>query len=355
MDSADRQVYFDHQLWDYQGVEQRPILGSFTKETLIARLVDAWVPYFECHKCGRADYCKHVVWSTVNPHRSTDIQCGIAVTAIGNFVNSTFPLLHDLEAERKQEWLDGAYHLAMFVYKSELQVGNLLDQGVLDFWEEYVPRLFGQITRLREHLDGIAGNFREMPSFAATEKVLFVEGWTEKAFIDRLKESRLFWFLYTHVEVYDGAGNRDPKRIQMLLRKYTERGYEIYLQADADGHGPDILGALIRKCGLSPNNTFAFEYDFESSIPPALLLRALQRLGQLEHVSINDFRPIVNNASRPVAPLLKSAFGLDLKPLKISLAEATADLLNSAGAQWPSNDKFMKTELGRFLDFVRRA
>ena len=141
----------------------------------------------------------------------------------------------------------------------------------------------------------------------------------------------------------------------MLFKKYSEHGYEIYLQGDADGRGPGVLDSLIKKCSLAPDNTFMFDYDFETSIPAALLLRALQSLGELEHVSIDEFRARVSPISGPVGPVMKSAFGLELKPLKIDLAVATADLLNATDARWSSNDDFMKTELGRFLHFVRRA
>jgi hypothetical protein len=344
----------DHQLWDYMGVQRQQITGTFTRDTLVTHLTAEWVPFYECHKCGRADYCKHVEWIGTKRQRSRDIQCGVVVAAIRNIVDYSFHLLVQSDARGRQSWLDGAYHLVMFVHKAELQIGNLIDTSVLEFWEDHAPVLFGHLTRLREHLDGVASEFSSLPAFRSTESVLFVEGWSEKAFIDRMRESRSIAFLYKHIEVYGGSGNRRPKRIQMLLEKYTQRGFEIYFQGDADGKEDDWIQALVDRCGIKKDHMFSFVYDFESAIPPGLLFAALQSVEKLEGVTIDEFRPRVTSARRPVGHALMEFYGLDIRPLKMELATVAAEILNASHDRWWSDTRFLETELGRFLLFVQR-
>jgi len=58
--------------------------GEYTRAQLLRMLVDEWIPYFECHKCGRFSYCKFAQPHPANPNRARDIQCGVAVTALDN-------------------------------------------------------------------------------------------------------------------------------------------------------------------------------------------------------------------------------------------------------------------------------
>ncbi len=353
MDSEVFNVQLDHEIWDYLGIKRCSINGLFTKNELIQKLTDEWVQYYECHKCGRVENCKYVEWRKPDLKIAKDIQCGVAVTAITNITNYTFDLLANSNDKEKQDWLDGAYHLSMFIYKAELQVGNIIDVEVLEHWEDMAPVLFGNLTRLREHLDGVAHYFRNFKVFRSTEKVLFVEGWSEKAFIDRMKGSGFIWFLYFRIEVYGGKGNGRPKRIQMLMNNFADRGFEIYFQCDADGKANYALDPIIKKCNISKENTFTFKFDFETAIPPLILLHALQSLGELESVCAESFCKAIDSNKLPVGKFLLDVHGLDINPLKMELATATADLLNASRGRWSSDDVFIQTELGRFLRFIQ--
>lgn len=339
-------------IWDRQGVERIELNREYTPEQMVEALVDAWIPYFECHECGRWDYCKYPKQHPNNFKHSIDIQCGVARDAIQSLFERTFHLLRDISLAKRQDWLDGAFHFVQFVYSTELQIGNFLDRKCLDWWATYAPATFGQLVGLRKHLDGIAKHFRSFPQFRGEESVLFVEGRSEKAFLERLKASRLASLVYLQVEVYDGSGNKRPKRIQMLLDKYRDRGYQIFVQGDADGNNKDVLQALRRQCALLEEHTFVFRHNFETSIPPELLLPALQILGALEDVDIGQFREVLGDRDASVGAIVREVYGLDLCPIKIDLAELVADILNDSWSNWWSNDEFMQTELGRFLGFV---
>ena len=80
-------------------------------ELLAHKLVEEWIPFFECEKCGRVDYCKYTQRDKYRPARKADIRCGVIVEAITNFVLHTFALLEAMDTEQVQAYLDGAFHL----------------------------------------------------------------------------------------------------------------------------------------------------------------------------------------------------------------------------------------------------
>ena len=66
---------------------------TYTKEEIINLMVENWIGYFECHKCGRWDDCKYAQKHPANLNRSVDIKCGIGIDFITNFINTTFHLI----------------------------------------------------------------------------------------------------------------------------------------------------------------------------------------------------------------------------------------------------------------------
>ena len=52
-----------------------------------------------------------------------------------------------------------------------------------------------------------------------------MEGQSEKAFLNKLRESNFAWFSDLRIEVYGGTGNIVGKRIRIRLDKYIEDGY----------------------------------------------------------------------------------------------------------------------------------
>jgi hypothetical protein len=341
-----------YKIFDIYGVERIPLVGNLDAQGLAHKLIDEWIPYFECEKCGRADYCKYTKPDKYRPERLADIKCGVIVEAITNFVRHTFPLLEKMTTEQVQAYLDGAFHLEQFLYNTEQTTGMFIDDAILRFFGDYAPTLFGRATHLREHLNKAASEFRKLPDFASEKGVLFVEGWAEKAFLEKLRESHSAWFLYLAVEVYEGRSNRRPNRIQMLLDRYVKQGYIIYIQGDADGKDTEVFRALCDKGAINPEHSFVFRHDFESAIPPRILYQALRYLGELEKVEYVDFEKVVKSEDRSVVKLLSEKIGIDVERLKLPLAEAVGDILNDPRFAWWQNEEFMETELGKFLKFT---
>ena len=87
---TDRINFTHHTIWDASGVERVNIEGDFTAEELSHLLIEEWIPYFECHTCGRADYCKYTQPHKYNPDKLDDIKCGVAVNTIKNLIRHTF-------------------------------------------------------------------------------------------------------------------------------------------------------------------------------------------------------------------------------------------------------------------------
>jgi hypothetical protein len=345
-----------YNILDYFGVERISLKGEYTKRSLADLFIENWIPYYECHKCGRWDYCKYAKPHPANSNRSIDIKCGVAVDCLRNFVEASFPILRKLKRDKIQKYLDGAFYFFKFVYNAEQDIGMCMYPGFPNYFGEQAPIIFGKISRLRDSLNSLAAQWKEIPEFHSKHPVLFVEGHAEKEFIDELKKSHLSWFLYTNVEVYGGKGNRRSKRIQMLLDKYNELGFEIYAQGDADGENTDIFRTLIKTGSIKEGKTFVFDYDFETAVPLPLIYFSLRNMRCLEGISKGEFVKNMDAKGSSVLKRLKSKYGIEMESLKVKFAMTLAGILNDPKIIWWNDEVFMnKTELGRFLRFVQRA
>ena len=139
----------------------------------------------------------------------------------------------------------------------------------------------------------------------------------------------------------------------MLLDNYVKLGYKIYIQGDADGKHSEIFNELVRKGSVTEDCTFVFKYDFESSLPLNLLLQALHDLDEIPEVKIDDFVNKLSPLNCSVGKKIKKVFGIDLNPLKIDIASLIAEKLNNPWSAWWQDEKFMQTELGKFIRFVQ--
>jgi hypothetical protein len=337
---------------DIYGVERVTLDGEFESDRLTERLIEEWIPYFECHKCGRWDYCKYAKRHPANANRSIDIKCGVAVDCIRNLVRDAFPTVKKMSQGQTQDFLDGAFHFFRFVYDSEQYIGMNMDAGFHDYWGEFAPYIYSHIAHLRDHLNGISYHWKNLPTFRSKSPVLFVEGYSEKAFIDELRKSHMSWFLRLNVEVYGGNGNRVSKRIRMLLDKLKDQGSIIYAQGDADGQNTDVFQEWVKSRVMDEDKAFVFIHDFETAIPSSLLLSALIDIGILAPISLEEFNGRLGDYKGSIVKKIRKVFQIDLDPYKTELATTVAAILNDA--DWWQDDQFMNTsELGRFLRFIQ--
>lgn len=340
-------------IFDIYGVERVPLNGEYSAEGLASIMIEHWIPYMECHECGKSSYCMYAIPHPQNEFKKQEIRCGVAEAVLRNFIAKTFIIAEGLGCEERQTYLDGAFFLTRFVLEAEQSIGTVVNSSFLDWFGDFAPGIFGNLTRIRDTLNSLSQNLRQIPAFKSERSILFVEGWAEKAFFDKLKESHLSQFLDLIVECYDGQGNRRSKRISMLLKKYSELGYTIYVQGDADGKAGDIFKGLIDSGHIKPENSFVFEYDFETSIPIALLIRAMRQIGLPINFKPAELREALRKRSQSIGKALLS-FGTDIGPHKVALAIVVAELLNHPYFIWWNDDRFTQTELGRFLEFVTR-
>ena len=343
-----------YKIFDTYGIKNITLEGQFNADTLAQKFIDEWIPYIDCErKCPKSDYCKYTRPSPYHPDRLTDVKCGIGVDTIKNFTSSTFHVLEKLSQDNIENYLDGAFYLSQFVLHAEGAVGSCISKDIIEDYDEYAPAIFGHIARLRDELNKLGSVFKHIPEFRSIKGVLFLEGWTEKEFLEKLRESHSFWFLHLNLEVYDGKGNRRPKRIQMLLDNYKKLGYKIYIQGDADGQHSEIFKELVRKGSVTEECTFVFKYDFESSLPPSLFLNALHELGEIPEVGIDEFIKKVPPLGCSVIRKVQEIFGINCEPIKLDIASIVAEKLNDSRWGWWQDEKFMQTEIGKFIRFVQ--
>ena len=340
-------------IFDIYGVDRTPLNGDYSQESLANALIEEWIPYFECHKCGRWDYCKFAEKHPANPARSVDIKCGVAVDCVRNLVSSAFPLIEKMDRTQLQNFLNGAFHFYSFIYSSEQWIGMNMNKGFHDFFGELAPYVYSRVAPLRAHLDSLAFYWKDLPEFKTKSPVLFVEGYSEKAFFDELRKSHSSWFLDLNVEVYGGKGNRRSKRIQMLLERYKQQGFVVHAQGDADGKNADIFRTLVDSGLVAEKHTFVFRHDFESAIPLPLAYAALTEMGLIKGVTREEFIAKMKSIDGRFSEQLNGAFGNNIEPLKMEFAVVVGDILDRS-IWWNNNDFMEKTELGRFLRFVQQ-
>lgn len=109
-------------------------------------------------------------------------------------------------------------------------MGGAIDDEWLKNLGTYGKSFLGNIVHLREKLTYAAQDLSYVPDLYNRKPILLVEGQSEKAFLDKLKESHISWFTDLRTEVYGGNGNTHPRRIQMRLKKYIEDDYTCYMQ-----------------------------------------------------------------------------------------------------------------------------
>ena len=258
-----------------------------------------------------------------------------------------------MESRRIQDYLDGLFYFFSFIYRSEMLIGDCTNQGIVESFEKFAPIVFGRIVHLRDILNSMAFSLRDIPEFHIKKGILCIEGESEEAFINKMRESHFINLLDIIVEVYGGNKKGTAKKAQLLYDKYYKQGYTVFLQGDADGKSYDIFKGFVEKCHIPKEHTFVFSHNLETAIPPKILFFALQKMGKLQGESQENFIQIVSSNKGSVIPLISEKYNIDLKPLKIELAIAVGDILiQDQRHQWRSNEKFRETELGKFLDFV---
>ncbi|MFS1422869.1 hypothetical protein [Shewanella sp. 10N.286.48.B5] len=338
---------------DIYGDKKGVITGEFNTQSLSDYLIEYWVSYVECHHCPRENTCKFAIPHPKWEWKKLEILCGVKSEFIRNFVALTFEEYIGADSDAQERLLSATFHLSEYAIMSEQQIGWTIDDEWLKNLGTYGKTFLGNIVHLREKLTHAAQDLSYVPNLYNRKPILLVEGQSEKAFLDKLRESHNSWFTDLRTEVYGGNGNAHPRRIQMRLEKYVEDGYTCFMQGDKDGKEKGSFEKLIKQKVVEEKNTFLFDYDFESAIPRKLLLIALHNLELLLDIDSDAFLEKTDSESS-ICIQIKNVFELDLEPYKVALADEIGWVFNNSQFHWyqDKSDFMEKTELGRFLDFV---
>jgi len=341
-----------HTIIDIYGRNREPLPKGLEEPDLIKWLCDHWIQYWECEKCGRFSYCKHPAGN-----RRADMQCGVAVDALTNFINSTYEIYISCNDEQKQHYLDAAFYFCRFVHDNEIDIGKFANSYHVQDWakgrEDNATSLFSCVLRSRHVLDCLAENLRKIDAFPSIEGVVLVEGWSEYAFIHNLKESGLWHFDDLRIDVYEGKGNRKAKKLQLLSKKYMQTGFRLFLQGDADGQTADIFSEHRSRFKMGDNQLFAFKYDLETSYPSELAAKAATELGWVKKCQQSKFVKSLDECVESKILVFDSFFPDDWD--KVVFASVVSLLLSKDAITYWHDDNFKKSELGIFLDFVQQA
>ncbi len=322
------------------------LTDSYSEEKIIKLMVENWIGYFECHKCGKWDYCKYAQKHTANTDRSIDIRCGIAIDFITNFINTTFSLIEDLTEHQKQAYLNSAYYLTDFVVNTEQVIGRFSNKEHINGWGEYSPSLYGINTNyINNLLNKAHKEMKNVPFFNSKRSVLFVEGESEKIFANS----------FSDIEVvnYGGAGNITYTKIEYTIKQYHNKGYKVYIQADKDGNLTNQnIDKIISKGLVEKENIFCFKYDYETSIPIRLFYNILIDIKTIDD-TFENFK-LDYETTKSIVKYVESKYGITLKKSLLSTKLCEYIVLSSRQNNLYYDEKFLNTEIGQFWDFLKR-
>lgn len=338
-------------IFDSFGVDKIFLDDTYNQVDLLKSMIYNWIPYFECHKCAKWDYCKYAKKHLINPNRSIDIKCGIAIDFLTNYINTTFNLISELAPNKIQSYFNAAYYLTQYVMASELQIGHFISKGYQEYLGDYAPMIFGQTKSLRKLLDKAHVEMKNLDFFRSYQSVLFVEGNSEEIFLNEMKKLHLADFLYLEVENYTGEGRILYDKIEHYFKTYQSKGYEIYLQTDLDGKEKNQnIEKIISKGLLSKEKIFSFKFDFETSIPIKILHLLLTQNNIIDDTLENFTKEYKNDCS--VVKYFEKKYSKNFP--KTLIAAKLAEKMYIDEHTWLHNEKFFKTELGQFIRFIQR-
>lgn len=327
------------------GFSENIKVEDFSKDYLIDLMIANWIPYMECHKCGKSDYCKYAEPHGVNPEKKAEIKCGVAQDFIRNYINITFDAIQDLSKEQKQAYLDAAYYLSQYVQSAEINIGTFISEDHLSGWGSYAPALYGFTKQTLEYLDKAHREMKHLEMFKSKKNVILVEGFSEEIFVKSFSD--------IEVRNYEGKGRIDFSKIEFLVKDYQEKGYEVYLQTDKDGKPENQNVNKIIKNGLIRKECiFQFKHDFETSIPLKKLYEIL-RSNEIIDALFEDFEKDLDLKSGIVKHIEnKYTVGINKRMIANEISLMINNLSRRTNLYYDEN--FLDTEIGKFWNFIKR-
>lgn len=317
-------------------VFQSYLSGIFHKEELINKLKHIW-----CTECLDS--------SCELQKSSICMECN-SLKVIENGIENNFDELINYSSKEITNFLDGLYYLQLFIPNIINEVKYFIDPFKLTNSNDSFKDRISRILQLRNYLNQIGNNFKEISHYQSLNNVLLVEGKTEKIFLQKMMFLGEFRNANIIIDDYDGNNNMSDKKIKMLIENFKKIGYEIYMQGDKDGKKIDRFQNHKTSNLLKTTNIFQFEYDFETSIPLFLFHEVLVHLNLLK-VNKTEFVNKLLPSNKSVNKSLLELYNVDIKKFKVMIGDYLAIIMQS-NFNWREVKLIRESELGEFLLFV---
>jgi len=329
-----------------------PLQGAYGPEELARHFIYNWLTLRDCRECGRPERCRYGLDPDEVDRRSKpDEPCAAVAALIRNHVRVTYHVLESLNRAEIQSYLNATYHFVRWIDQVELNTASYMNDALLEWMgDEASATVIAGYTRLRAHLDEAAGLMTSIPAFRTRRGVLLVEGESEKAFLNEMRKSHRRRFLYLDVLAYRGVSKRSSAKLELFIRQQISTGYEVFLQGDCDGKEAKWLDDLDAKGLVKKEHVFPFQWDLETSVPPALLFDILVELHLLGSEKRDEFLDKTDRRDQSVGRLLKDAFGIHIDNHKVSIARKLGAIIAVCG--WKYDPVIEESELAKFLTFV---
>ncbi|MFQ3177217.1 MAG: hypothetical protein ACI9H9_000322 [Pseudoalteromonas tetraodonis] len=340
----------------FDDLSRKYIDAEKTLNDIAPLLIDEWVPYFDCIKCGRNDYCKYTKKRLFYPDLFEEVKCGVVssfITGISSLSNDDY---NKLSTGHKEKFLDVLYYLTQYCIDSESFIGSFqIANFIPDLYDGTIgANLIGMVSETRGNLDKACSIMQEIDFLSSKRIMLLVEGESELEFVKRLKAHSSFHLDKVEVKSYGGESSKKYSVIRLLMNEFKSKGYKVIIQVDVDGN-PNKLNEMnlwgmkdhVSNNLLEKNDIFAFSYDLEEAYPKELLYESLIEFGHNE----DKVRKALTNPQSTKNTLYKRLNeDLGRLPSKLELAKSIADLVSSYDLVFDKN--FKGNELIRFYEFI---
>jgi hypothetical protein len=344
-----------HQIFEINGFSKINFNGEFNEIELTERLANEWIPYNDCSKCGKREFCKYSIENSQGKLDTESNQCEYAVNSLKNFILNTSKVVVNSDDIIKQEYLDSLYFFTKYVLKSEQLNSILVNNEQFKHYGWNAKAYSSMIIPIRDILNELSAKLKGIPGLHQKTSILLLEGESEIAFINSTRGSgNVFRFDHFILDCYHGGGNKKEKRIKMLLDKYKEIGYSIYFQADRDGKenttGYESFFQYVKSGFLEKENIFQFKYDFETAIPKKILYDILIKFNELDNVEFEEFDKKTNEGSINKSLCHEFKIDTETKSLKKRIASEVGRAFLFINPL--NSEQLIKSELGQFIDFL---
>lgn len=272
-----------------------------------------------------------------------------------NLATLNVALLNELSVDKRLHLVKALILTVKIAFDMKVWEYMLGRKDAAWYWDKH-GLFFSSLHSLIPQLNDLQKHISELEhAYSFTGRLVYLEGDSERAFLERLHLETRTIQLDNQYFVYGGTGAL-RENLRFHIRDKNEKGVRVDLAYDGDSNFGNQIVKLQRQVKI--HRVFRFDRDFESAFPPEMLARAIA--AYLRHfkeavidISREDVEAMLKE-SKPFVKVVEENYEVSItKPFLgellaielLKLSRRDHRVLNGTGS-------IVGTELSRFLRFI---